>query len=336
MNFFDNHKKLFFTATAFFLLLTVFVAILPAFHNQAINAPLPNAEPLSEDAIQGKALYVAYGCVACHTQQVRNIEMDNVFGKRPSMAADYAQLKRTDVWRNTATLMGTERTGPDLTNIGNRQPSKDWNLVHLYNPRIVVKESVMPAYPYLFALKSNTDKDDVVLNLSDEYAPKDGKKVVATKEVLQLLAYLQSLKQVELASENPAPEFLFKRKPKPAAGTGASAEPEGLDGAALYATHCQACHQPNGEGLPGAFPPLKGSKVVMDDDLELYIDIIMNGYDSRPEYGVMSPVGTTAGFTENEVAAIINFERSSWGNTGKKVKPEDIKSIVDFVKTQSK
>ncbi len=61
----------------------------------------------------------------------------------------------------------------------------------------------------------------------------------------------------------------------------------------------------------------------------------MNGYDSRPEYGVMAAVGVNAGFTEKEVAAIINYERTSWGNNGKKVKAEDIKQIVDFVKTQS-
>ena len=94
----------------------------------------PNAEPLSEQAIKGKAIYIANGCVACHTQQVRNVDMDKVWGTRPSIAADYAGNNRTDFWRNTATLMGTERTGPDLTNIGNRQPSIDWNLVHLYNP----------------------------------------------------------------------------------------------------------------------------------------------------------------------------------------------------------
>lgn len=337
MHFFDNHKKLFLTATLFFVLLTIFVAILPAFHNQLINAPLPQAKPLSAEAQKGKALYVAHGCVACHTQQVRNVEMDKVFGQRPSLAADYADIHRMDFWRNTATLMGTERTGPDLSDIGTRQPSQDWNLVHLYNPRIVVKESVMPAYPFLFTLKDKAEEGDVTIKLPEAFAAPAGKQVVATEEAMQLIAYLQSLKQTPLAEETPAPDFLYKKKLAAAnAEGGAAAGEEELDGEALYVAHCQACHQADGNGLPGAFPPLRGSKVVMDDDLNLYIDIIMNGYDSRPEYGVMTAVGANAGFTEKEVAAIINYERSQWGNQGKMVKAADIKDIVDFVKGQAK
>src|SRR5690606_9710831 len=117
-----------------------------------------------------------------------------------------------DVWRNTATLMGTERTGPDLTDVGNRQPSKEWNLVHLYNPRIVVKESIMPAYPFLFEYKSIPAKEDVVVNIPEDFAPSNGKKVVASKEAMQLIAYLQSLKQVKLEAD--VPEFLYKRDRK--------------------------------------------------------------------------------------------------------------------------
>jgi len=74
---------------------------------------------------------------------------------------------------------------------------------------------------------------------------------------------------------------------------------------------------------------------VKGDNLELYVDIIMNGYDARPEYGVMAAVGTNMDFTEKEVAAIINFERSNWGNDAKKVTPEEIKKIMDFVKLKA-
>jgi cytochrome c oxidase cbb3-type subunit 2 len=229
--------------------------------------------------------------------------------------------------------MGTERTGPDLTDVGNRQPSLDWNLVHLYNPRIVVKESVMPAYPFLFEHSYNPSKDDVIVRVPEAYAPNDGSQVVASKEVLQLVAYLQSLKQVPLPESIPAMDFLYKVERKKDAQAGADADE--LDGEALYVANCQACHQADGMGLPGAFPPLKGSKIVEGDDLELYIDIIMNGYDSRPEYGAMAAVGVNANFTEKEVAAIINYERTSWGNNGKKVTPDEIKQIVDFVKLQA-
>ncbi len=331
MELFDNHKKLFGTATIMFIGLTILVAIMPAIRNQDMNQPLPSAEPLSPEAVKGKAIFVANGCVACHTQQVRNVDMDKMWGARPSLAADYADIHRTDFWRNTATLMGTERTGPDLTDIGSRQPSKDWNLVHLYNPRIVVKESIMPAYPWLFKLKKEPSKSDVVVNVPAEYMRGKEGKIVATEDALYLVAYLQSLKQVKLPDGTQAPAFLYKKEEKKIASA-AGAEP---DGKALYATGCQSCHQANGEGLPGAFPPLKRSPIVMGDNLEMYVDIIMNGYDARAEYGVMSAVGTNMEWTEHEVTAIINYERTSWGNNGKKVTPEEIKKIMEFVKLKA-
>ena len=325
MELFDNHKKLFGTATLLFVGLTLLVAIMPAIRNQNNNQPLPGAEPLSADALKGKAIYIANGCVACHTQQVRNVDMDKMWGSRPSLASDYADIHRTDIWRNTATLMGTERTGPDLTDVGNRQPSKDWNLVHLYNPRIVVKESVMPAYPWLFTIKQEPSKTDVVVNVPAEYLNGKEGKLVAKKEALYLIAYLQSLKQTKLPDGTEAPPFLYKKEEKKTADAGEGAIQ--VDGKALYTTNCQSCHQANGEGLAGAFPPLKGSPIVTGDNLELYVDIIMNGYDARQEYGVMAPIGTNLGWTEHEVAAIINYERTSWGNEGKQVTPEEIKKM---------
>ncbi|MEO5947850.1 MAG: cbb3-type cytochrome c oxidase subunit II [Chitinophagaceae bacterium] len=332
MEFFNNHKKLFWTAFLFFAGLTVLVAILPALNNQKNNRPLPGAEPLSVEAVKGKNLYIANGCVACHTQQVRNIDMDKAWGTRPGIAADYAGIHRTDTWRNTATLMGTERTGPDLTDIGNRQPSKDWNLVHLFNPRTVVKESIMPAYPWLFTIKKEAAKGDVVVSVPKEYMNGKEGKVVATNDALYLVAYLQSLKQTKLPDGKTAPGFLYKREEKKA---GANATATAPDGVALYTANCQSCHQANGEGLPGAFPPLKGSPVVTGDKLELYVGIIMNGYDARPEYGIMAAVGTNANFTAADVTAIINHERTTWGNNAKQVTEEEIKKIMDFVKLQA-
>lgn len=332
MELFDNHKKLFATATLFFVGLTILVAILPALNNQKNNAPLPGTIQLTDAEMKGKAIYIANGCVACHTQQVRNVDMDNVWGKRPSIAADYADISRTDIFRNTATLMGTERTGPDLTDIGNRQPSKDWNLVHLYNPRIVVQESIMPAYPWLFTIKKDTDSTDIVVSIPQKYKQGIDGEVVATEDALFLVAYLQSLKQTPLPGNTASPEFLYKRKEKNKQSNGTA---EVLDGKMLYTANCQSCHQADGQGLPGAFPPLKGSAVVEDDNLELYVDIIYNGYDARQEYGVMPSIGKNMEFTEHEIAAIINYERSSWGNNGKQITPEEVKKVLDFIKLKS-
>lgn len=332
MNIFNNHKKLYTTAGVLFLGLTFFTAIMPALQNQKNNAPLPETKPLSGDALAGKMIYISEGCVACHSQQVRNVEMDKVFGSRPGMAADYAHIERTSFWQNTATLMGTERTGPDLTDVGNRQPSKDWNLMHLYNPRAVVKQSIMPSYAWLFETKLHPSKSDVVVNVPAEFTKGVTGKIVAKKEALQLIAYLQSLKQAPLPDGTKPREFLYKKENKPTVIAGSNND---VDGKALYIANCQSCHQENGEGLKGAFPPLKGSSVVNGDNLELYVDIIMNGYDARAEYGVMAGVGTNMEFNEHQVAAIINYERTSWGNTGKKVTPDEVKKIMDFVKLKA-
>lgn len=336
MELFDNHKKLFSTSALFFIGLTILVAILPAWRNQYNNAPLPNATPMSEDAIKGKEVFISNGCVACHTQQVRNIAMDKVWGERPSIAADYAGIHRQSIWVNTATLMGTERTGPDLTNIGLRQPSKEWNLVHLYNPRIVVKESVMPAYSWLFEIKEQPAKNDVVVNVPDAFLYGRKGKVVATAKALQLVAYLESLKQTKLPDGSPSPDFLYQQQvaaSEAKTGTGATV----LNGESLYTANCQSCHQANGEGLPGAFPALKGSKVVLDDNAALMVNIIMNGYTGREKegFGPMPAVGTNNNLSSDEIAAIMNHEKTSWGNNAKTVTADEVKKLMDLAKASA-
>jgi cytochrome c oxidase cbb3-type subunit 2 len=332
MDFFNNHKKLFTTATWLFFILTLFVAVIPSVKNERDSVPLPGYKPLTAEEQDGRMSYINNGCVACHSQQVRNVDMDKMWGKRPNMAADYAGSKRISFWINSATLMGTERTGPDLTNIGVRQPSKDWHLLHLFNPRAVEKNSIMAAYPWLFTIKDKADSGEVVVNVPVEYL--DGKSgvVIAKKEALNLVAYLQSLKQVELPDGSAAP-FLYKQeKKKTDAASGGN--DGGLDGAALYTTNCQGCHQANGEGLKGAFPPLKGSSIVLDDNPEIFLGIIMKGYDAREEYGVMPAVGTNNNLTPEEVTAIMNHERTSWGNGAKKLSVDEVKKLMDFIKAQ--
>jgi len=337
MEYFNNHKKLFLTVIGLFLTLTILVAIIPAIYNQDNNAPLPGAEQLSGDALKGKALYVANGCVGCHTQQVRNIDMDKVWGGRPSIAADYAAYHRTDFWRNTATLMGTERTGPDLTNIGSRQPSIDWQLLHLYQPRAVVKQSIMPGYQWMFEYKEKPAKSDKVVNVPEEYMKGRKGKIVAGPEAIQLVAYLLTLEQIKLPDGTPPKEFLYKREAAQTAGVAGAASGE-LDGVSLYTANCQSCHQENGEGLKGAFPPLKGSKVVLDENPEIMVNIIMNGYSGRiaEGFGPMPAIGTTNNLSAAEISAIMNHEKTSWGNNAKKVTTEEIQKLMDAVKTQAK
>lgn len=337
MDFFNNHKQLFTGAFLLFAVLTLFVCIIPALNNEQNNAPLPNAIPLDEQAVLGKAVFIANGCVACHTQQVRNVDMDKVWGSRPSIAADYADNHRTDFWRNTATLMGTERTGPDLTNIGQRQPSADWHLVHLYNPRIVVKESIMPAYPFLFEVKNKLEKGDVAISVPEEFRNRGKDKVIASAKALQLVAYLKALKQTKLPDGTPEPDFLYKKVGELGSGSTKKEASKELNGAMLYTNNCQSCHQANGEGLKGAFPALKGSKIVLDENAELMVNIIMNGYSARESegFGAMPAVGTNNRLKPEEIAAIMNHEKTSWGNSAKKVTTEQVKKLMDVVNVKA-
>jgi cytochrome c oxidase cbb3-type subunit 2 len=335
MDIYTNHKKLYLAAVCLFITLTMFVAIIPAFDNQIHNAPLPGSKPLTRLEEQGKGIFISEGCVACHTQQVRNLEMDQSWGSRPSIAADYARNTRTDVWRNTATLMGSERTGPDLTNVGNRQSGDDWHLLHLYNPRSVVAASVMPSYEWLFIVQDYAYVEDKVVTVPEEFRKGVSGKIVASPEALALVAYLKSLKQTPLPTGKPVPLFLYGKEVAKTTDSGAKpAANAGPDGAALYASNCQACHQENGLGLPGAFPALKGSKVVLDANPDVQITIIMKGYNGRVSegYGIMPPVGTNNNLKPEEVTAIVNHERANWGNSSKKVSLDEVKKIIASLK----
>ncbi len=98
------------------------------------------------DAVTGRAVYIDLGCVYCHSQQVRpegyGADIERGWGMRRSVARDYLF--------DAPPLLGTMRTGPDLANIGARQPSRDWHLLHLYDPALTSAGSIMPRYPFLF------------------------------------------------------------------------------------------------------------------------------------------------------------------------------------------
>jgi cytochrome c oxidase cbb3-type subunit II len=90
-------------------------------------------------------------------------------------------------------------------------------------------------------------------------------------------------------------------------------------GQALYSVYCAACHQANGEGVAGTFPPLKASGMVNRADATRHIDVVLNGLQGARASGVtyanpMPAFGAT--LSDAAIAAIVDYERSAWGNHG--------------------
>lgn len=152
------------------------------------DTPPPKAlKPYSSKELRGREQYIANGCVYCHSQQPRAKKFAPDFQRgwgRASVAADYAY--------DSPHLLGTMRTGPDLLNIGVRQPNDQWHLGHLYQPRAYVPGSIMPNYPYLFETKQALEPGDVEVVLPPAHA-RQGRVVVARQQALDLVAYLKSL-----------------------------------------------------------------------------------------------------------------------------------------------
>lgn len=151
-------------------------------------------------AQQGKEVYIAQGCLYCHSQQVRRkgfgSDFERGWGDRQSVPRDYILQKRVQ--------LGTSRTGPDLMTIGQRQPSAEWHYLHLYNPQFTSPDSVMPPFRYLFETRKirngqpTPDALRIPANFADELPP-EGYEIVPTDKGRALVAYLLSLKlQYEL------------------------------------------------------------------------------------------------------------------------------------------
>lgn len=316
-----NERLLFSTVWLLFVVLTVIIAIGPALTSQSTNEPLPSSEPMTDQEKRGLKVYVDEGCAYCHTQQVRPVGPDENLG-RPSVPGDFARLERLGPWRQTPALLGSERTGPDLTNVGKRQPSAQWHMMHLYNPRAVVGESVMPSFPWLFRIEREPADDATVVSMPGSYGPDEG-KVVATDRAEALVAYLKSLKQAPL----PGGEEKSDGSGEAKAESGSSGGPSGKD---VYGANCASCHQSNGKGVPGSFPPLAGDPVVTAEDPERHVEIVLQGLSGKTiegtEYSSPMP-GFVDSLSDQQVAAVVNHERTSWGNSAPTVDPEDVAAI---------
>ncbi len=169
------------------------VQILPSLAQESLKTPTGNTRVYSAIELVGRDIYIREGCSVCHSQQIRPL-LAEVKRYGPYSRAGEFVYDRPFLW-------GSKRTGPDLQRIGGKY-SDIWQRVHLINPREVVPNSIMPAYPWL-AERPASAAGDIQANmralqrLGDPY---DDAKIDAAPEQLEglmevdaLVAYLQML-----------------------------------------------------------------------------------------------------------------------------------------------
>jgi cytochrome c oxidase cbb3-type subunit 2 len=166
--------------------------IVPLFFQDVTNKPVEGMKPYTALQLEGRDIYIREGCVGCHSQMIRPFRAETERYGHYSVAGE-------SVWDHPF-LWGSKRTGPDLARVGGRY-SDDWHRAHLYNPRNVVPESKMPAYPWLVAQQVDNSHTDVKMRtlrtLGVPYTDDDiagARDAVKGKtEMDALVAYLQVL-----------------------------------------------------------------------------------------------------------------------------------------------
>lgn len=176
------------------------LVIVPTLHYGKESAALPPVTVTPELALirEGEKIYAANGCIYCHTQQLRSAsfgsDVARFWGTRRTVSADYMGDQKA--------MLGTMRTGPDLSNIGERMASSSWHYQHLHNPVRTSPGSIMPAYPYLFekipVADGTPDPDALSIGPDGSRVDTDGMQLVPTREGRALVAYLLSLKRTSI------------------------------------------------------------------------------------------------------------------------------------------
>jgi len=122
------------------------VEIVPLSFQKSVTQPVAGLKPYTPLQLAGRDIYIREGCYNCHSQMVRPFRAEVERYGHYSVAGEFV-YDRPFQW-------GSKRTGPDLHRVGGRY-SDDWHRLHLMNPRAVVPESNMPAYPWLARTPAN-------------------------------------------------------------------------------------------------------------------------------------------------------------------------------------
>lgn len=174
------------------LLFGTLVELVPLIFGKQVNEPISGLKPMPALVLEGRDIYIREGCNTCHSQMIRPLRAETERYGHYSVAGEFVY--------DHPFLWGSKRTGPDLARVGGRY-SDDWHRAHMYNPRDVVPESNMPAFPWLFDKTVDGSKTGAKMNalrkvgvpytdddIAGAEAAVDGKK-----EIDALIAYLQQL-----------------------------------------------------------------------------------------------------------------------------------------------
>ncbi|WP_421151961.1 cytochrome-c oxidase, cbb3-type subunit II [Aeromonas dhakensis] len=169
------------------------VEITPLFFQKQTTEPVEGLKPYTALQMEGRDIFIREGCTVCHSQMIRPFRAETERYGHYSVAGE-------SVWEHPF-LWGSKRTGPDLARVGGRY-SDDWHRAHLINPRDVVPESNMPAFPWLdtnvltgelTGKKLALFRDNFGVPYTDADIQGAGEAVKGKTELDALVAYLQSL-----------------------------------------------------------------------------------------------------------------------------------------------
>lgn len=244
---------------------TLFVAVLLPWVTIS-ETPSDIWRPRSALEEYGRKIYISNGCTYCHTQFIRNFDW-GIGAERVAHSGDYVE--------DQPHLVGTERTGPDLSQEGGRHPD-DWHMAHFTNPRFVSPESIMPIFEFL-----GTEKISALI------AYKQGLGFKMADERMERQRYWKE-KAVQAYESGPDKnvEWLHSMAPKPwteLPNPYPSSTDSLMRGKRIYQAFCIGCHGPVGDGMGPAerflYPPPLNFTILRDRGVSggiLYYQI-MNG-----------------------------------------------------------
>ncbi len=193
-----THDKIETTPTLLIVLVILVVAIgglveiVPLYFQRTTTEAVKGIKPYEPLRLVGRDIYIREGCYNCHSQMIRPFRAETLRYGHYSVAGEFV-YDHPFQW-------GSKRTGPDLARVGARY-SDEWHRVHFNNPRDVVPESNMPAYPW-FAKSSLDDVDvqgrmkalkSIGVPYTDEQIAKAPEALKGKTELDAVIAYLQGL-----------------------------------------------------------------------------------------------------------------------------------------------